>query len=99
MNSEPSRAVLFRIAGALMLLLALTVGLSFVDLGRFNLIAALAIATLKAVLVILFFMEVRYSGRATQLIAGAGLLWLALLIVGTMLDVITRHPILLPMGG
>jgi cytochrome c oxidase subunit 4 len=95
----PEKKTLFLVAGSLMLLLALTVGVARIDLGPFNLWVALLIAIIKAVLVILFFMEIHYSGQTTRLIAGAGILWLGLLIAGTLLDVVTRHAILLPMGG
>lgn len=44
---------------------AITVAVSFVDLGRFNVLAALGLAILKATLVVLFFMHVKYSGKLT----------------------------------
>ena len=46
---------------ALMVLTALTTGISFIDLGVFNAVIALAIACLKASLVVLFFMHIHYS--------------------------------------
>jgi cytochrome c oxidase subunit 4 len=44
----------------------------------------------KALLVILYFMHVRYSDRMTWVFAGAGFFWLLILIGGTMSDVSTR---------
>jgi caa(3)-type oxidase subunit IV len=51
---------------------------------------ALAIAGLKALLVAFFFMHLMYTAHRTQLVTGAGLLWLAILLVLTLSDVLTR---------
>jgi cytochrome c oxidase subunit 4 len=75
---------------ALMLLLFLTWGVAQVPLGRWNLPVALGIAILKMLLVILFFMHVRQSGRLTWLFAAAGFIWLAIMIDLTMSDFLTR---------
>ncbi len=77
---------------ALLLLTALTTGIARLDLGRFNLPVALSIATAKAFLVALFFMHLAQARHRTQLIAGAGLFWLLLLISLTLADVATREP-------
>jgi cytochrome c oxidase subunit 4 len=74
----------------LMLFTGITVWAAYVDLGAFNIILALAIATFKATLVILYFMHVRYSPRRTQLVIIAGIFWLALLLAMTMADYLTR---------
>ena len=55
--------VYFSVFGALMVLTAITVAVAFFDLGVLNNVVALGIAGLKATLVILYFMHVRYSGR------------------------------------
>jgi cytochrome c oxidase subunit 4 len=89
-----ARKVYFAIAAALMALLVLTYAAAQIDLGPFNIVVAMAIAFTKAILVVLFFMEVRWSSRLTWLIAGAGLLWLMLLIGGTLDDFMTRAHIL-----
>ena len=80
----------FVIFGALLLLTWATVAVSRVDLGRLNTVVALTIAVSKALLVVLFFMHLRYSTRLTKLVVVGGFLWLALMIVGTMADEITR---------
>ncbi|MBI4470548.1 MAG: cytochrome C oxidase subunit IV family protein [Acidobacteria bacterium] len=85
-----SLKIYFAIFGALMLLTYLTVQLAFLDLGRMNTTIALAIAVLKATLVILYFMHVRYSTRLTKLVVVAALLWLAILLALTMADYLTR---------
>src|SRR5690349_21205020 len=84
------------IAAALITLLAISVALSFVDLGPLNFPVAIAIAAVKAALVVLFFMEVRHSGPVVKAMASAGLLWLILLIAGSLSDLVTRIPTILP---
>jgi cytochrome c oxidase subunit 4 len=84
------RKVYFTVAAALMVLLALTYSAAQIDLGPLNIVVALAVAFTKAILVVLFFMEVRWSSRLTWVVAGAGLLWLALLLAGTLDDFMTR---------
>ena len=81
---------------ALMAGTALTVAAAFVDLGALTGMAALndivmlAIAVTKAVLVILYFMHVKYSGRLTALTVTSGFVFLALLIGIVMLDYMSR---------
>jgi len=74
----------------LMVLLALTVGLAFASLGGFEALVAYSIAVLKAVLVILFFMEVRVQGTMTKLLVTVGFIWLAVLLVLSTSDYVTR---------
>jgi cytochrome c oxidase subunit 4 len=88
-----SKKTLFLVAGALLLLLGLTVAMSFVDLGGFSFPLAIGIAAAKAILVVWFFMEVRHSGPVIHVAATAGILWLALLIFGTVSDLLTRIPL------
>jgi len=85
-----SRKVYFAIFAALLALTFLTVKVAEIDLGRFNTIVALTIACTKALLVVLFFMHIRYSTRLTKLVVVGGFLWLALLIALTSVDVFTR---------
>ena len=74
----------------LLFLTGTTVWAAFVNLGRFNIVIALVIATLKATLVVLFFMHAKYSPKRTKLIILAGIFWLALLLFMTLSDYITR---------
>jgi cytochrome c oxidase subunit 4 len=74
----------------LIALTVITTAVAFVDLGPFSVVAALAIATCKMLLVALFFMHVRHSTRLTQLVLLGGLLWLAILIFLTLGDFATR---------
>jgi cytochrome c oxidase subunit 4 len=76
--------------GILLVLLALTVAVAYVDLGVWSTVLAIAIAGLKALLVILYFMHVRYSSHLTWLYAAVGFIWLGILIVLTLSDYFTR---------
>ena len=64
----------------LMVLTATTVGVSYLDLGPFNTVVAIVIAVTKMMLVILYFMHVRYSSRLTWAVVAGGFFWLALLL-------------------
>jgi cytochrome c oxidase subunit 4 len=75
---------------ALLVLLAATWMIAYVDLGPFNLIFALAIAITKAIVIALFFMHVKGSSRLLHLAAVAGLLWLLFMISLTLGDYYTR---------
>ena len=75
---------------ALILLTALTTWVAYIDLGPFNTVAALVIAVTKMLLVVLFFMHVKYSSGMTKVVIIAGIFWLAILISLTMADEMTR---------
>lgn len=75
---------------ALLVLTATTCGISYVDLGIFNAVVALAIAVFKASLVVLFFMHVKYSPKLTKLTVISGLFVFLGLISMTMADYISR---------
>ena len=96
MKSEPhiSIRVYAAVFSALIALTLLTTGVAFIDLGGdLNSIAAITIAVCKALLVILYFMHVRYSDRLTWVFVGAGFFWLMILITLTMSDVLSRLPV------
>jgi cytochrome c oxidase subunit 4 len=69
---------------------ALTVWVSFIDLGVWNPVIALAIACTKATLVVLFFMHVKYSTKLTKLTVISGLFTFMALIGMTLADYISR---------
>ena len=85
-----SKTIYFTIFAALMVLTIITYYVALIDLGRLNVIVALAVAVTKAVLVVLFFMHVRYSTRLTKIVVIAGFFWLAILVVLTLADYFTR---------
>jgi cytochrome c oxidase subunit 4 len=68
----------------------LTVVVAKFDLGPFNNIVMLTIACAKALLVVLFFMHVRWSSRLTWVVASAGFIWLLILFSITMADYMSR---------
>jgi cytochrome c oxidase subunit 4 len=74
----------------LLALTGLTTAVAHLDLGVFNLVVALGIAMTKALLVVFFFMHLGQMAPRTQLVAGAGILWLVILITLTLSDVLTR---------
>lgn len=74
----------------LVALALLTWGISYVDLGRWNLVAAMAIAVTKMLLVVLVFMHAWFSPRVTNLAFCAGIFWLGILVVLTLSDYLSR---------
>src|SRR5579872_4401187 len=69
----------------------LTAWISTVDLGVFNTVVALIIATCKASIVVLFFMHVKYtSEKMTKAVLLAAVFWLLLLLVLSLADYSTR---------
>src|SRR6478735_9357153 len=84
------KSMYYTVFGALLLGTALTVGAAEVDLGPLNNVVMLAIASTKALLVILFFMHVRWSSRLTWVVAASGFVWLLILFGITMTDYLTR---------
>jgi cytochrome c oxidase subunit IV len=76
---------------ALMLGTGLTVYAAFFDFpGPLNVVVALTIAVVKATLVVLFFMHVRYSSRLIWLVIGSALFWMAIMFALTISDYWTR---------
>lgn len=75
--------------GVWILLVALTVvtvGVTYVDLGRFNIVVALAVAVIKASLVGLYFMHLRYDSPFNGFILVTALFFVGLFIAGTITD-------------
>lgn len=85
-----SRSTYYKVYGLLLALLGSTIGAAYLHIGYFNLPLAMAIAILKAVLVILFFMHVRFSSRWVWVFSAMGFIWLAYLLIGTFGDYLTR---------
>jgi cytochrome c oxidase subunit 4 len=79
--------LLVTIWGILMLLTAITVAATYVDLGsRMNLIVAMVIATVKAGLVVTYFMHLRWDRPFNTLVFLGSLLFVSLFISMTLLD-------------
>jgi cytochrome c oxidase subunit 4 len=75
----------------LLVFTGITVGAAYIDLGPFNIIVALTIATIKATLVVLFFMHVKYTHeKLTPLVIVSAIFFLFLLLALSMADYATR---------
>jgi cytochrome c oxidase subunit IV len=86
-----SSKVYYGIWIALLCLTVVTAAVSFVDLGPLNTVVALVIATFKALLVVLFFMHVKYtSEKLTKIVIISAIFWLFLLLALSMADYATR---------
>ncbi len=82
--------VYYTIFAVLMFCTYLTVQIAFFALGPLNTIAAIGIAIVKATLVVLFFMHVKYSSRLTWAVVVGSIFWLGILLALTMGDYLTR---------
>jgi cytochrome c oxidase subunit 4 len=71
---------------ALMALTAVTIIVAYINLGPWNKVVALGIASFKATLVVLYFMHVKYASRMTKLIVVTGFFFLFILFAETMVD-------------
>jgi cytochrome c oxidase subunit 4 len=90
-DHEPhSSGIYVRTLIALLILTAITVGASYIDFGSGNIVIALFIASIKATLVALFFMHLRYDKPVNGVIAGAGFLFLGIFLMFCTLDFGTR---------
>jgi len=84
--------VLLAVFGALIVLTAITVAVSYFDFGALNLTVALGVATLKAAMVALWFMHLRYDGGLNAFVFLVGVVFLGLFLAITMLDSVQYHP-------
>jgi cytochrome c oxidase subunit 4 len=73
-----------------MILTLVTTWAGLVDLGRLNVVVALAIAVIKASLVVLFFMHIYWSAKLNRVVVVAGFAWLGLLLWLTLTDFVSR---------
>lgn len=76
---------------ALVIFTGLTSWVSYLELGPWNVVVALAIAVTKASLVVWFFMGVRYTTTLTRLFVVGGLVWLSIMILITFSDYNSRN--------
>jgi cytochrome c oxidase subunit 4 len=94
------KSTYYAIFGALMVGTALTVITARIDLPfSLNFPVALGIAIVKATLVILFFMHVKYGSRLTKLIVGTAFFFLGILLTLTMTDYLSRGWFTAPGGS
>ena len=81
-----SPKIYFAIFGSLMVGTGITVWAAFQNFGAFNIVIALGIATVKATLVVLYFMHARYSPKRTHLVIICAVFWLAIMLALTLTD-------------
>ena len=95
MESTEQHCMSYRTLGlvlaGLLLLTAVTVGVSYINLGVFNVFLALGVACTKVSLVLLFFMHLKYEGRAIRFSFIGTICFLAIMIGFTFFDVAFRH--------
>jgi len=84
------KSMYYAVFAALVVGTILTVFVAKFDLGPLNNVLMLTIACAKALLVVLFFMHVRWSTRLTWVVAGAGFFWLLIMFSITMSDYMSR---------
>lgn len=80
----------------LLVLLFATVGAAYLPLGELHVPIAMTIATIKAALIVLFFMHLLYSHRLSTIFSVAAFLWLAILVALTLNDYWTRGALEIP---
>jgi len=85
--------VYFAVFAALLVLTAITVWIAGFHFGPFNLVVAMAVAAVKASLVALFFMHLKYDNKLYLTIFITSIAFLAIFIVLTMFDTLTRGKI------
>jgi len=81
------------VGAALIFLTAVTVAVSFIRLGGWNVVVALIIASIKALLVAFFFMHLIYDNKLYLIVLSAAVAFLAILIILTMFDTMERDRI------
>lgn len=96
MKNFSSSKVYALVLTVLMILLGVTFLVAHIDLGLFNVPTSLFIAAVKAFLVVLYFMHIRYSIGLNRVAAGVGVFWLGILITLTLTDYLSRNWLLLP---
>lgn len=85
-----SKQTNYAVFAILMILLVATVAVAQIDLGSMNLFMALIIAAIKAALIILYFMHVRFASPLTGFLSIAAFIWLGIMLSLTANDYVTR---------
>ena len=84
--------IYIKVLSALLVLTVLTVLVSQMDFGFFNVLIAMGIATIKAALVLLFFMHLKYDNKLFPVIFLTGVFFLIVIFLFCELDIVTRIP-------
>lgn len=78
------------VAALLLIGTGLTVVIAQIDFGPWNLVVAMAIAGIKATLVAMFFMHLKYDSKLYSIVFVGAILFLAIFVVFTMFDTLRR---------
>ena len=81
------------VGSGLLVLTVITVAVAQMDFGQMNLLIAMGIAVVKATLVAMFFMHLKYDNRIYMLVFVGSLLFLGVFIIFTMFDTLRRGDI------
>ena len=95
MNSEEQHLISYQalalVLSALLLLTGITIAVSYFDLGIFNVFISLGIACTKVTLVLLFFMHLKYEGKAIRFSFLGTIFFLFIMISFMFWDYAFRH--------
>lgn len=80
----------YAVFGALIVGTLLTVVAAKFDMGALNNVVMLTIAVMKATLVVLYFMHVRWGSRLTWVVVASAFFWLLIMFTFTLADYMTR---------
>jgi cytochrome c oxidase subunit IV len=85
-----TKRVYYAVFTTLIALTGITVAVAYIDLGPINAVAAIVIACFKAMIVVMYFMHVKFGTRLVKLTVIAGLYWMGILMTLTLSDYLTR---------
>lgn len=91
-NHIVSFNVYIKVLSVLIVLTTLTVVVAQMDFGIFNILIAMGIATIKAALVLLFFMHLKYDNKLFPVIFLTGVFFLLIIFLFCEFDIVTRIP-------
>ena len=84
--------ILFAVGGALLVLTAITVAVRYIDVGEFNMVIALGVAVIKATLVALFFMHLKWDRPFNLLTFVGSMVFVILMMAFCMMDTAQYRP-------
>jgi len=91
-HAESSVRLYLTVWLTLVVFTGLTVGVTFLDMKNFAVFTALLIASVKAILVLLYFMHLRRGSKAILAIVGTTIVLLAIFLSLTFADVLYLYP-------
>lgn len=83
----------YKVIGALMVFTVITVAVAQVDFGALNTLIAMLIASVKAALVLAYFMHLKYDDKLYLVCFGTAIFFLILMFFLSWVDIYTRLPL------